>query len=89
MIDHDNAPGRTPDGPAIAEEQGTAPTRRAEDRAQEQQKQRLRSAIRDELAADAPDDLVRRAESEERGESVIELQHVSPPALREEAPAPR
>jgi phospholipid/cholesterol/gamma-HCH transport system ATP-binding protein len=77
VIDREDDQGRTPDGAAIAEKQGTAPTRRAEDRAHEQQKQRLRSAIRDELAADAPDDLLRRAESEERGASVIELQHVS------------
>ena len=67
--------GRGGDAGTVADA-GERPGRRTEDRAQEQRGKRLRSAIRDELASDAPDDLLRRAEVDDDGEAVIELDHV-------------
>jgi phospholipid/cholesterol/gamma-HCH transport system ATP-binding protein len=56
-----------------------APRRRVDDRLREQQEASVRRAIRTELAADATDDLLRRAQMEDEGRlrSVIEMQHVS------------
>jgi phospholipid/cholesterol/gamma-HCH transport system ATP-binding protein len=57
----------------------SAPRRRVEDRLREQQEASIRRAIRTELAADATEDLLRRAQREDEGRlrAVIEMQHVS------------
>ena len=57
----------------------SAPRRRVEDRLREQQEASVRRAIRTELAEDATDALIRRAQMEDEGKlrSVIEMQHVS------------
>ncbi|MGH7717215.1 MAG: ATP-binding cassette domain-containing protein [Gemmatimonadaceae bacterium] len=55
------------------------PLRRAEDRVREAREASVRQAIRTELAADAPEDLTRRAQLEDEGRlaSIIELQNIS------------
>ncbi|HEY0970519.1 MAG TPA: ABC transporter ATP-binding protein [Gemmatimonadales bacterium] len=64
-------------GDAIAPPEGRATERRqSERRGTADRDESVRRAIRSELADDAPDALLRRAERDERGGPVLELQHV-------------
>ena len=65
------------DASKIGQPKVTPAERRAGERRSTEHRERVRRAIRTELAEDAPEDLMRRARAEEEGTAIIELDDVS------------